>query len=97
MGGIPTPEAARAIAGAKWRWSDLPREPEMERIAEPVGWQAIETAPRDGLSVLLYEGFEPAVQSGYWRADDGEWARGSGTSPFWRVPTHWMPLPEPPR
>jgi hypothetical protein len=45
MGGLPTPEAARAIAGSKWRWSDLPREPEMQRVAPPRGWQPIETAP----------------------------------------------------
>ena len=61
-----------------------------------MGWQPIETAPKDGRNVLL---FCPRAQDyGYngirltWRKD-GCW-QGANNS-LW-PPTHWMPLPEPP-
>lgn len=64
-------------------------------------WQPIETAPHDGTPVLV---FSPGnVQwVGTWMPrtwqDDGagDWeGYYGGTSP--RDPTHWMPLPEPPK
>lgn len=60
-------------------------------------WQPIETAPKDGTKVLGWDGgtmttVEWYELGGYWSllavgawAEDSEW-----------VPTHWMPLPEPP-
>lgn len=70
------------------------------------GWQPIETAPREGASVLLfgtqrphdmitYEG--PQVFTGYFDPiDEACCATGSiWTGPFYD-PTHWMPLPAPP-
>lgn len=69
-------------------------------------WQPIETAPRDGTAVLLYE--PDCWMHPVWVA---QWERG-GTyyREGWRCfvaadgeevlhpekPTHWMPLPEPP-
>jgi hypothetical protein len=64
-----------------------------------MGWQPIETAPKDGTSIL-------AIWQ--WNADDpncgagthevvrwcGWWDANGFTQPD---PSHWMPLPEPPR
>lgn len=72
-------------------------------------WRPIETAPKDGTIVLIYQ---PAGQwrpyrgirgvvvcTGYWH-QSGNAADSPG---FWvgkaytkKRPTHWMPLPEPP-
>lgn len=59
-------------------------------------WQPIETAPKDGTHVLAYDGsnmttvkwdrdYWALIEQGYY-AEDNEW---------W--PTHWMPLPKPPK
>lgn len=74
-------------------------------------WQDIATAPRDGSEVLLFtrhdgddfceEAFT-AVQIGWWDfgndVADPMWSRPA----WWHlqkigIPTHWMPLPSPPR
>ena len=71
-------------------------------------WQPIETAPRDGMPVLLYY-VNPGGQSemGMWRSEirvgRGEVRQGwrylrshSATYDLDHQPTHWMPLPAPP-
>ncbi len=75
------------------------------------GWQPMETAPRDGTLVLL---FDPEVVWIDWDAEDERgnvpkvpkpmyvgWWRGcwelAHYSAFSFRPTHWMPLPEAPR
>lgn len=73
-------------------------------------WQDIETAPRDGTVVLLWaedaagpvemawdpEGFNPlaSLRKGIWVGYGGQltWSEDRGAGP-----THWMPLPEPPK
>lgn len=69
-------------------------------------WHPIETAPKDGTWVILIEeeivGFDdksrvyPSRHS-IAHFEDGGWLE-MGTEP-WGVkePTHWMPLPEPPK
>jgi hypothetical protein len=70
-------------------------------------WQPIETAPKDGTEVLLVRNGsfrqigswrKPCQQADGYRVNDGEpcWV---GYSAEKRVPepTHWMPLPEPPK
>lgn len=70
-------------------------------------WRPIETAPKDGSVVLLWEkGSEliydsnSEIAAGYCRYD-GHWT--TGQYDFWCdeieccKPTHWMPLPEPPQ
>lgn len=70
-------------------------------------WLPIETAPKDepvllfGMTVpgsKMVRFKKPVVFSGYWSDIDGIWcAHGSHwNGPFFE-PTHWMPLPEPPK
>jgi hypothetical protein len=58
-------------------------------------WQPIETSPKDGTHVLLFEAGQPGEPCvGWWM--QGEWRdRGDigcdGQEDY--TPTHWMPLP----
>ncbi len=56
-------------------------------------WQPIETAPKDGSPVLVFDGEHYAV--GYWATEIGEWwvSKKMKTT---MLGTHWMPLPAPP-
>ena len=71
-------------------------------------WQPIETAPKDGTEVLLYQprgAFKPwkgrirdwAVNIGYWHQPGNPEHPGYWMGNRQMRPTHWMPLPEPPR
>lgn len=73
----------------------------LEGVKEPVSpWRDIESAPKDGTPILCVkkgEGFQPEIlhfEDGVfgWLTDD----MGFGFHPN-RQPSHWMPLPEPPR
>jgi len=69
-------------------------------------WQPIETAPKDGTSIILYEPNRKKVQIGKW--DNDRWAKKP--RPYWAMvsgysdktyermfpPTHWQPLPPSP-
>lgn len=67
-------------------------------------WQPIETAPKDGRSVLLWmpggDGTddERRCDIGCWGVPDWShyemWLMNMGDG--WFAPTHWMPLPPPP-
>jgi Protein of unknown function (DUF551) len=71
-------------------------------------WQPIETAPKDGTSILVYgrpndiDGLVyfrgPSTHSAAWDEIDDAFCLtgGTWTGPFIE-PTHWMPLPEPPQ
>ncbi len=69
-------------------------------------WQPIETAPRDGCVLLMAEdgpvtGLKARhVFSAYWSPDERYFNGGCWKSPVSSqlvfLPTHWMPLPEPP-
>lgn len=56
------------------------------------GWQPIETAPRDGTPILVYENYGKGVVMTVMVAVKGNFP---GDGWLWN-PTHWMPLPEPP-
>lgn len=64
-------------------------------------WESIKTAPRDGTMVLGTNG--RSVVSMWWDDRDSAfpWAivDGAGQINAWMeaAPTHWMPLPEPPK
>ncbi len=74
-------------------------------------WQPIETAPKDGDPILIYKPDERMVgeytMSAYWDDDQEGWVpvggihrlgyRSSATNSYQGYPTHWMPLPEPPK
>lgn len=60
-------------------------------------WQPIETAPKDGTSVLLRGHGDHRIADGYWlkAAYNGN---GAWVWPYvHREPTHWMPLPPAPQ
>lgn len=64
-------------------------------------WQPIETAPKDGTFVQLYDDRYKHSPSSYLMAkyDHGIWwgqMTPSGKAIIWRDATHWMPLPPPP-
>lgn len=60
-------------------------------------WQPIDTAPKTGETILIGHG--NSVWEDEW-STDGYWLRciegGDGDHEN-EVPTHWMPLPEPPK
>lgn len=73
--------------------------------AQPEGWQPIETAPRDGTSILiLYNGC--AIEACWECVEYGDWESWSESVYWWSSelnclddgdePTHWMPLPAAP-
>jgi len=57
------------------------------------GWQPIETAPKDGRSVLVADAKYKTIGINFWCNYENDWDRESDL--VW--PTHWMPLPEPPQ
>lgn len=75
-------------------------------------WQPIETAPRDYKQTIVwqpkaFDTFEagqrmatspPGPYNAHWDEVDQAWCLSGGTwtGPFLE-PTHWMPLPEPPK
>lgn len=67
-------------------------------------WQPIETAPKDGQEIILFNPKEkgshwPQLLIAYWRHDvaQGCWVhQGRACYGVGIAPTHWMPLPEAP-
>lgn len=67
-------------------------------------WQPIDTAPKDGTKLLLarYVG-NPLHDSALWWMAAGAWSEkyqnwnDTNTPDAFVCPTHWMPLPEPPK
>ena len=59
-------------------------------------WQPIETAPKDGTNVLIWPMHGYRVGLAFFdTARGGVWSEWPGRVGGF-VPTHWMPLPEPP-
>lgn len=63
--------------------------------AIPIAWQPIETAPKDHFAYLVYgpkAGRSVAFRDVTWR-----WLALPSRKDLGYKPTHWMPLPEPPK
>lgn len=69
-------------------------------------WLPIESAPKGRVAILVYcesvgwqyfvVKWSMSAGAGFWRCLDG----GGDYQPFWDTraqPTHWQPLPEPPK
>lgn len=55
-------------------------------------WQTIETAPKDGTNVLVWDHNESFIA--WWDKRERTWWRRDAIIHLY--PTHWMPLPNPP-
>lgn len=60
-----------------------------------MNWRPIETAPKDGARVLLWDG-EAFTGSYAAVAHDAEFDKWCDDEQQPREPTDWMPLPDPP-
>lgn len=63
-------------------------------------WQPIETAPKDWSAIIMYwpdSGENDDVMEGYYSCADGGKDCWMTTANVPAEPTHWMPLPEPPK
>ena len=63
-------------------------------------WQPIETAPKDGTLILVWDGRQ--AFSGFWGRVSHPlnplgWVGGHCQINHITQPTHWMPLPSPPQ
>lgn len=73
---------------------------ERKKLAEAVpivrkdGWRPIETAPKDGTGLLVYS--DERIISAMWSVGADDWVEVVHGYTFYD-PTHWMPLPEPPK
>lgn len=73
---------------------------ELEQCRKDAEWQPIDTAPKDGTSILIYTGegiVEASYQYGNWeQAPCYATYEGCGGVALSCKPTHWKPLPQPP-
>jgi hypothetical protein len=66
-------------------------------------WQAIETASTNGKSILIYDHYKPGIDGYGWvvgRYDQEHgWVMHQRNGIIINLvnPTHWMPLPDPPK
>lgn len=60
-------------------------------------WQPIETAPKNSTSRLVWNPSNQCIYCVTWDEDEDAWCVFGGYSAFIDTPTHWMPLPEPPK
>lgn len=60
------------------------------------GWQPIETAPRDGTVIILFNEDEQAVDAGYWHPDFYAFEVTLGDHWYPSDCKYWMRLPAPP-
>ena len=68
-------------------------------LSKTADWRSIAIAPRDGTEVLLGWDYGELVLSGHWHSFRGrdEWTTSRGPYAGRHDPTHWMPIPEPPK
>jgi len=87
------------------RGSDFIKKYEQEK--NQYKWQPIETAPKDGTVILVINGEEEGHYTSSFQIGTASWDR-SYSGYYWLsnaccdgvsyyIPTHWMPLPNPPQ
>jgi len=62
-------------------------------------WQPIETAPKDGTNILVFENdneSDAEVMIANYYGGNGHWSISWDDRGIEINPTHWMPLPKPP-
>ena len=82
--------------------TDLSAMGTVQAETEPTDWQPIETAPKGNAYILVYgpEGIDIASWNPFW--GNGQWLRmqtaeyDNDGAPI-EAPTHWQPLPDPPK
>ncbi len=59
-------------------------------------WQPIETAPKDGRNIFIFipQEFNTGIYTAWWSRD--HWCSIDSSWIGRDLPTHWMPLPNPP-
>ena len=68
---------------------------EIERLRAERQWQPMETAPRDGALILLWNGY--GVLIGFWGQGSERWLGSASIhNPDLGEVKNWMPLPKPP-
>jgi len=78
-------------------WSTFPtKKDDLRALVAAVTWQPIETAPKTKKRILAIKG--KTMKIVVWSAILEEWDNPQewGEDGTWK-PTHWMPLPEPPK
>lgn len=66
-------------------------------------WQPIETAPKDRKAILVYCSERKNTYTAIWGKVGGFWNEdgwahfGGNNNGMYEKPTHWMPLPPPPK
>lgn len=62
-------------------------------------WQTMETAPKDGTHVIIFQRFHGqiwgGVTSGFWKEKDETWRESRHDAVIISYPMFWMPLPNP--
>ena len=105
---LPTSEQTHATYTAAEKASFVLRtladqgERDAKDAARQSEWQPIETAPKDGTPIIAYRPTKPPhVEGMYWAGPGGEggawYWHYDGDGPTSTPPTHWMPLPTPPK
>ena len=77
---------------------DMPPPPPLKEPASP--WRDIESAPKDQIILVVSPFYDKSASTKIVAAflSEGGWlyAEGFEADPEGPIPTHWMPLPEPP-
>ena len=60
-------------------------------------WQPIEIAPKDGTEILVYTRCDDIYVVSYDEVFSAPWRIRNHEGINEHVPTHWMPLPNPPK
>ena len=84
------------VSGSSWEDCDFMHD-EITKLFEAAQpkWLPIESAPKDGLDIWLYDRqWSLSPEIGYWCYYLGSWLSDSGSK---LNPTLWRPLPEPPK